>query len=157
MGLREAGLGESKKFLGGEDMWGIFLGWALLLAAYDLRWRRLPDVLTIPAALGVCAAAFVLQPVALVGGVLWAGTQLLVAGMLARQRGAYPLGGGDIKLSLSLGVLSWWAAGYLGVLAAMGVSSLLSAMIMGLMRKRDVAHGPAMLVATATVMLFGGW
>lgn len=138
-------------------MWGIFLGWALLLAAYDLRWRRLPDVLTIPAALVVCAAAFVLQPVALWGGLVWAGTQLLVAGMLVRQVGAYPLGGGDIKLSLSLGVLSWWAAGYLGVLAAMGVSSLLSAIIMGFMRKRDVAHGPAMLVATAAVMLFGGW
>lgn len=138
-------------------MWGIYLLWAGALGVCDVRSRRLPDVLTIPAALMVCAAAFVWQPVALWGAVMWVGVQLLSMWLLAGVGVRYPLGGGDIKLSLSLGVLCWWAAGLVGVLASMGASSLLSTMIMLMLRKPDLAHGPAMLLASTAVMVFGGW
>lgn len=138
-------------------MWGIYLLWAAALGICDVRSRRLPDVLTIPAALLVCAAAFVWQPVALCGAVMWVGGQLVAVAMLRGSGGRYPLGGGDIKLSLSLGVLCWWAGGFFGVLLAIGASSLLSAVIMLLWRKPDLPHGPAMLLASTVVVMFGGW
>ncbi|UIZ93355.1 prepilin peptidase [Corynebacterium sp. CNCTC7651] len=127
-------------------MWGILaLVWSAGLMLFDVRFNRLPDFLTLPAfipALAMCVD----QPWALMG-LVWP-TAYLVHGT--------GIGGGDIKLAVPLGIAAAWCAGMAGMLLAVMLSSLLSVLAGVAMRRQTVPHGPAMLVATWTVVAVAG-
>lgn len=118
--------------------------WSAALALYDVSRHRLPDALALPAgALALAACAW--HPAAL-WGCAWP------LGYLLLGRG---IGGGDIKLALPLGIAVAWWAGPVGVIAAIGLSGLLSAGAAALAGAGRVAHGPAMLAAAWAVGLAG--
>ncbi|MFI9010586.1 prepilin peptidase [Actinosynnema sp. NPDC053489] len=132
----------------------LLVGWlGVLLTAVDLRHRRLPDAVTLPAyplvgvTLWLCGA----DPWrALAGCVLFGGFHLLVH-VLAP--GA--MGGGDVKLSGSLGAVlasvSWWA------LPAAAVLASLVTLALGVRRRvGGVPHGPGLLAATWLVAVAAG-
>lgn len=136
--------------------------WCFLLIISDLRWRRLPDRLTLPGALGI--AGWVLgegHPAALLGGLSWAGLYLLTAVTLGG------IGGGDIKFALGLGTLSalGGVSGWLLAVTLASVSTLLLALFRSLFRAlspgpvavgepgRALPHGPSMVVGTAGALL----
>lgn len=113
--------------------------WLIGLAAGDLRTRRLPNILTLPA---LCAALVgaALNPVAF-GGLVVAAAVYVVAFWLGG------CGGGDVKLAATLGALagSVTAAALLIVLAQ-------SVTIVAATVRRDTRaqpHGPALCIAAA--------
>ncbi|OFK68483.1 peptidase A24 [Corynebacterium sp. HMSC056F09] len=121
----------------------LFLAWGCALIVYDLRFKRLPNYLTLPAAV---LSLWWFDP----AGLLWPGLYILVA-LLSR---AGSVGGGDLKLALPLGMVTAHAAGVLGVAFAM-VGASLSTLLWGFMTQdRKPAHGPGMLIAAALVVLF---
>nr|WP_231908501.1 prepilin peptidase [Corynebacterium mycetoides] len=113
---------------------------------YDLSRQRLPDVLTVPAAL-VAAAACLVWPAGLMGWV-WPVAYLL---------GGRGVGGGDIKLAASLGVWCAVAGGLAAVLVAIVLASVFTLAAAAALRKRALAHGPSMLAAAWIVALYGLW
>ncbi|ERS41331.1 MULTISPECIES: A24 family peptidase [Corynebacterium] len=121
---------------------GIVYGlWAAALSWWDIRERRLPDALTIPA--GVLSVTVVNW-----GGLFWPVLYLLVA-----LRGA-GIGGGDIKLALPLGMLVGATAGPLAVIIACGGAAVLTLIASGIARtKGGVPHGPSMVVSAGLVMV----
>lgn len=122
--------------------------WALALVVIDLRRRLLPDALTLPGAAVAALAAVVLgQPWAIVGGLAWALLYLAVGRLIGG------VGGGDVKLALSLGTAAALAAGAGGLAAAVIGSSVLTLTAMALTRRRALPHGPGMVTATVLVCL----
>lgn len=115
---------------------GVFLAWSVLLCAYDIRERRLPDALTVPPA--VAAAGACLFYPALAWGLIWPAWYLLVG------RG---IGGGDIKLAAPLGVVCAAVGGPFGVISGFGLSGLLTVGVAVVCGRRSVPHGPSMLCA----------
>jgi leader peptidase (prepilin peptidase)/N-methyltransferase len=136
----------------------LLLGWfAVPLAAADLARRRLPDVLTLSAcpALGLAVAlAAVVGPDgglwvrALGGVVVFGGVHLLV-----RALAPTAIGGGDVKLAGSLGVvlgaLGWAAL----ALAAVGAACCTLVLAVA-SRSRTAAHGPGLLAAAWLLAAF---
>ncbi len=132
----------------------VVLGWLAVLSGYDLRQRRLPNLLTLPGAGVILLAA------------AWAGrgwpalagaTALTVIYLLVHSVTPAGMGAGDVKLAIGLGAL----AGCFGVgawfLAALAAPLLTVAW--GLIDRRfggagaaSVPHGPAMCVATAAAI-----
>ena len=138
-------------------MWGILsiggavavtVWWAVLLVLHDEKRRRLPDRLTLPAAGGAALGALLADPALLLGGLGWAGFHLggaLVSG---------GVGGGDVKLALSLGVLAAAAGGPGGVVAAVLLAGAVT-VVRGVAKSgTTVPHGPSMLVGTLFVVCF---
>ncbi|KXO93365.1 Flp pilus assembly protein, protease CpaA (plasmid) [Tsukamurella tyrosinosolvens] len=127
---------------------GAFLAWCAALCWFDVRERRLPNVLTLPAvcvALGVSLwAVFDGAPAPLVGLTLWTavnGTAFLARGM----------GAGDVKLAPTLGAVAAGAGGVpAALLAVLGAQFLTLAWAL-VARDRTVPHGPAMIAATLAV------
>lgn len=129
------------------------LSWAAALCVVDLRERRLPNTLTvggavvIPAVAAVCGrGAPALVGALCLGGVYLAVHMLSPAGM----------GAGDVKLALGLGALTGAMGAQVWIPAALAAPALTA--ILGAVRgrRRPIAHGPSMCVATlvfATVAL----
>ncbi|MTD55934.1 prepilin peptidase [Amycolatopsis pithecellobii] len=128
------------------------------LAAADLRHRRLPDTLTLPAypilAVALSTAALTgpglgLLVRALVAAMAFGGLHLLIHALSRRS-----LGAGDVKLSGALGAVlgavSWAAPVLAAVLAA------LTTAVLAVVRRweRGVPHGPGLLIATWLLALF---
>lgn len=129
----------------GWGAWCVLGVWAVVLAGYDVRARRLPNPLTVPPALAGVTACLIFPQVAV--GLVWP-----VAYALA-GRG---IGGGDVKLAVPLGVVCAACGGFGAVLAAVALSGLCTVVVAGALRERRVAHGPSMLLAAgATVGVFG--
>lgn len=121
----------------------LFLAWGCALIIYDLRFKRLPNYLTLPAAaLSLCWFS--------VAGLLWPGIYV-VAALLSR---AGSIGGGDLKLALPLGMVTAHVAGVPGVALAMMGASLSTVLWGCITRDRTPAHGPGMLIAAGLVVLF---
>lgn len=116
--------------------------WAVALCRWDIRFRRLPNWLTLPAIPLTWLPAAFFDPWMMLGGLGWSALYLA----LASWRGG--LGGGDIKLAASLGVLVAWAGGVPGVLVAMAAASVLSLLGALLSRQQSVPHAPAMLAGS---------
>lgn len=141
-------------------MWGILLlggaatvtvGWAAALVLHDERRRRLPDHLTLPAALGALLGALLTHPPLVLGGLGWAG-MYLIGGIIGRG-----IGGGDVKLALSLGVVAAAAGGTAGVLTAAVTAGAVTALRGVLTRRTGVPHGPSMLVGALVVVIHDTW
>ncbi|AGF72582.1 signal peptidase, membrane protein [Corynebacterium halotolerans YIM 70093 = DSM 44683] len=136
----------------------VVVAWAVALCLHDLHHRRLPDALTLPAALGAGLGALLTAPPVLLGGLAWAGLYVLVGlrgtgrtGGRASRRG---IGGGDVKLALSLGTLAA-AAGVTAWFAAVLGASLITLSAAVGTRSKALPHGPSMVAATALAVAFG--
>lgn len=122
--------------------------WAGALWIIDTRHHRLPDALTIPAALGATVAATLFAPHAL-WGLLWALGYLVIGITIGG------VGGGDIKLAVPLGVTTMHAAGLGGVLVGVVGASAGTIAWATITRRPGAAHGPGMLLGTALAVAIG--
>ena len=130
------------------------LVWAMVLCAYDIRERRLPNWLTIPGAVAILtvAAAIGHGTPAAVGAVSLVGLYLVVH--LIAPAG---MGAGDVKLAAGLGGLTGAFGVDVWALAALAAPLLTAAWAcVALVRRSNstVPHGPSMCLATlAATML----
>lgn len=117
--------------------------WSVALVIWDIRHQRLPNQLTLPAAVvAICVSAF--HPVGL-WGLVWPVAYFVLG------KG---IGGGDVKLAVPLGVGVALAGGLSGVLAAMLLSSALTLAILLGSNRAVTAHGPSMIAAAWLVGLW---
>lgn len=137
-------------------MWGlvplggavvVIVAWALALMLIDEKSRRLPNHFTIPAAIGSVTGALINDPVLILGGVAWAGLYLLL-GLISGG-----IGGGDIKLGVSLGILVVAAGGIVGWFIAVLAASMFTVLRALITSRRDIPHGPSMIIASALCLL----
>lgn len=133
----------------------LVLAWLMLLSGYDLRQRRLPNWLTLPAAVvvPVVAAGAGRGAAALAGAAALTAAYLVVH--LITPAG---LGAGDVKLAAGLGALTGSFGADVWLLAA--VSAPLLTGLCGLIaaatsRARTVPHGPSMCLASAVAAGLG--
>ncbi|MBB4854500.1 leader peptidase (prepilin peptidase)/N-methyltransferase [Mycobacteroides chelonae] len=125
------------------------LYWMSALSYYDIRYRRLPNWLTLSAAAVVVVVAILDRSAPLLVGSVGLAVVYLVAHALSPRA----MGAGDVKLALGTGGLS----GAFGVdawfLAAIGaplVTGLIGLILLALGRREvSVPHGPSMCLATA--------
>ena len=134
---------------------GAVLLWMSVLSVYDVRQRRLPNVLTLPGAAVIVVAAAVAGrgPTALAGAAALTAVYLLVHLLAPTAMGA-----GDVKLAIGLGALTGCFGGDVWFLAAIG-APLLTAVI-GMVARlgwsaTTVPHGPSMCAASAAALAFG--
>lgn len=133
-------------------IWAAVLSWAGMLSWFDVRHRTLPNWLTLPAAAVTWVALLAAgEGVALAGAAAWGGLYLCIGWR------AGGIGGGDVKLALSIGPACWWAAGPAGAAAGIVFSSGLSVAVACACRCRGVPHGPSMIAAGLAVVLAGLW
>lgn len=126
------------------------LSWLIALSSYDIRERRLPNVLTLPGVVVVLtlATATGRGVGALAGCVALFGIYLTVHLLVPAAMGA-----GDVKLALGVGALTGAFGADVWMLAAIAaplltaVWALTSVVIDG--RRRTVPHGPSMCAAAA--------
>jgi leader peptidase (prepilin peptidase) / N-methyltransferase len=130
------------------------LAWLVALSAYDIRERRLPNVLTLPGAAAVLIVAVVAgrgMPALLGGAALFA--LYLVVHLAAPAA----LGAGDVKLALGVGALTGSFGVDVWTLSALGAPLLTTCLILAAMlchAGSTVPHGPSMcLAATAACSL----
>ncbi len=127
---------------------GVVLLWMGALSCYDIRRRRLPNLLTLPGAAVILLVATLAGRglPALAGAAALTGTYLLV-----HLAAPAAMGAGDVKLAIGLGGLAGCFGPEVWFLAALA-APLLTALagVVGLVRgMRSVPHGPAMCLATA--------
>jgi leader peptidase (prepilin peptidase) / N-methyltransferase len=124
--------------------------WLGVLSACDLRWRRLPNLLTLPGFAVIVAAAGLdgRGAAAVVGAAVLAAVYLI--GFVL---GGF--GGGDVKLALGLGAATGATGIDVWVLSALG-APVLTLLLAALMRSRVVPHGPSMCLATGVVLVIAG-
>jgi leader peptidase (prepilin peptidase) / N-methyltransferase len=123
--------------------------WLIALSYFDIRQRRLPNVLTLPGAATVLAVA------ALAGhGVTAAAgaAAMFAVYMVVHVVAPHAMGAGDVKLAIGLGGLTGSFGPEVWLLAALGASCLTA--LLGLVRllggdRSPVPHGPSMCVAAA--------
>ncbi|WKV72111.1 A24 family peptidase [Streptomyces sp. PCS3-D2] len=139
----------------------------VLLALVDRAVHRLPDVLTLPLAVGAAALLGIAALLPGAGGswrlALLGGGALGAAYLVLHLVNPAGMGFGDVKLALSLGVaLGWygwgvWASGaFLGLLygALYGLTLLLRGSVT---RDQGFAFGPFMAAGALTGLLLGGF
>jgi leader peptidase (prepilin peptidase)/N-methyltransferase len=144
-------------------VWLLIAPVAVLMGAVDLAVSRLPDILTVPVAVGTAALLGVAAllpghagswPRALLGGLVLLLTYLLLH--LANPSG---MGFGDVKLAPSLGMaLAWygWGALVLGTLLAFGLGAVAALALLALRRagrSTPVPFGPMMLLGALVAVL----
>ncbi|MBZ8177873.1 prepilin peptidase [Corynebacterium sp. 3HC-13] len=129
---------------------GVLLwGWRLIW--WDLKCQRLPNHLTVPAAaIMTLGVIFSHHPHWIIGGLAWSGVYFLGA---VWSRGG--LGGGDVKLAFSLGIIASMG-GVLGVILAMLFSNAISVFSLIKQHRRAQPHGPAMIAGTILGLVIGG-
>ena len=127
--------------------------WLIALSAFDIRQRRLPNVLTLPGAVVILVAAGVAGHglrAAVGAGVLF--------GVYATVHLIAPaaMGAGDVKLALGVGALTGAFGPDVWVLAALGASILTGLLgVVALMRgsREGLPHGASMCVAAAAALV----
>jgi leader peptidase (prepilin peptidase)/N-methyltransferase len=128
---------------------GLVLAWMTVLSCYDVRQRRLPNLLTLPGGVAVVlgAAAAGRGLPALGGAAALAGLYLLVH-LIAPAA----LGAGDVKLALGCGGLAGcfgvdvWLLAALAAPLLTGLGGVVARLFGG---AATVPHGPSMCLATA--------
>ncbi|WP_063052360.1 prepilin peptidase [Nocardia arthritidis] len=139
--------------------------WCAALTVFDLRERRLPNVLTGPGALGVLGYAMHTEQftTALLGALLLSAPYLLV-----HLAAPAALGAGDVKLAVTLGGAAALGGAQPWVWAALGAPVFTACAALGASARRGVftsraagpdsravtvPHGPAMCLATLLALL----
>lgn len=125
--------------------------WLVALSVCDIREQRLPNVLTLPGAAAIVAAACV-------GGRGWpavlGAVGLALVYLVVHLIAPAGLGAGDVKLAVGLGALTGWFGVDVWLLAAL-TAPLLTA-VWGVaalgVRRTTVPHGPSMCVASAVAV-----
>lgn len=134
---------------------GLVLAWLIALSGYDIRQRRLPNLLTLPGALVILIGATVMGRgcAALAGAAALTGLYLVV-----HLADPTAMGAGDVKLALALGGLTGSFGAATWFMAALA-APLLTALIgvtgrLGGTRAVALPHGPSMcLTAAASAVL----
>ncbi|OMC07098.1 A24 family peptidase [Mycobacterium sp. SP-6446] len=123
----------------------LVLAWLVVLSCYDVRERRLPNLLTLPGAGAILLTAAVAGHglPALAGAAALAGLYLLVHLMAPAGMGA-----GDVKLAIGVGGLTGCFGAGVWFVAALA-APLLTALWGAVRGRRSVPHGPSMCVAAA--------
>jgi leader peptidase (prepilin peptidase) / N-methyltransferase len=145
----------------------LLLTWfAVLLTVTDLRHRRLPDALTLPAypvaAAAIIAAAGLGGRWSLAGGAALGALTFFAVHAAVHILRPRALGAGDVKLSGSIGavlgavgwpalVLAAWLAAFCTLVLRLVVPSRIGATWWN-----GIPHGPGLLAATCVVALFPG-
>ncbi|OBB89470.1 A24 family peptidase [Mycobacterium sp. 852002-30065_SCH5024008] len=130
------------------------LVWLAVLSGYDIRERRLPNLLTLP------GAGMILLAAALAGrgwSALAGATALTAVYLLVHSAAPAGMGAGDVKLAIGLGALAGcFGVGvwFLAALAAplLTVSLGLLGRLLGGAGATSVPHGPSMCAATAAAI-----
>lgn len=127
----------------------LWCGWGVALVLFDETSRRLPNPLTYGGGVLAGAVALLYEPAWLWGGLVWAALYLLVG------ISGGGVGGGDIKAAFPLGVIVG-SYGFPMVVLAMLLASVLTAVRAISTASRAVAHGPAMVLASAMGVFWAG-
>jgi leader peptidase (prepilin peptidase)/N-methyltransferase len=133
-------------------MLGVAALWLAALSVYDVRERRLPNVLTLS------GAGIVLVMAALAGrGLPATAGAVVLAAIYAAVHLLSPaaLGAGDVKLALGVGGLTGAFGPDVWLLAALAAPLLSAAVaVVTVLRRRSatVPHGPSMCLATAAAV-----
>ncbi|MFE0873308.1 prepilin peptidase [Streptomyces smyrnaeus] len=147
-------------------VWLLVVPVALLLATVDLAVMRLPDMLTLPLAVGTAALLGLAALLPDAGGswrrALWGGLVLAGAFFVLFVISPRAVAFGDVKLALSVGVaLGWYGWGvlftgaFLGFLSAAGYGFAL--MATGRARRNSaMAFGPFMVLGAMAGVALGG-
>lgn len=134
---------------------GLVLAWLTLLSSYDIRQRRLPNWLTLPAAVVVPVAAVVVGR----GTAALAGAAALTAVYLVVHLVApAALGAGDVKLAAGLGAMTGAFGAEVWLLAAISaplLTGLCGLIVVTARRGGTVPHGPSMCLASAVAAGLG--
>jgi leader peptidase (prepilin peptidase)/N-methyltransferase len=125
--------------------------WAAVLSAFDLRQRRLPNLITLTGAVVILLGAVLCGRglPAVLGAAALGGLYLVV-----HLADPAALGGGDVKLALALGALTGAFGAPVWVLAALGapvLTAITGTAVLVLRRGRTglaVPHGPSMCLAS---------
>jgi leader peptidase (prepilin peptidase)/N-methyltransferase len=133
---------------------------AVLLAVVDLRHRRLPDALTLPAypaiATATVAAAALGDDWTIPVRAALGAAVFLTAHVLVHLASPRSLGAGDVKLSGSAGAVlaaaGWPALALAAVLAA--VVTVLVGVATRARRRDGIPHGPGLLAATCLFAMY---
>ena len=130
----------------------VVVAWLTALSVYDIRERRLPNVLTLPGAAAILGVAAVLGRglPALVGAAALA-LLYLVVHLLAPAA----MGAGDVKLAVGVGALTGAFGVDVWALAALAAPLLTAvwAIVAIIGRSRPtVPHGPSMSIASAAAV-----
>jgi leader peptidase (prepilin peptidase)/N-methyltransferase len=128
--------------------WGMIVAFAVAgvaMSIHDVRDRRLPDVLTLPLAAGLFTAVWTLALGTgdIMAGVIATGAALALTVLLFLGALLGGVGAGDLKLGLSIGLLTGWF-GILPPVYALMVSFLLPLpyAIVGVIRRARGAQVP---------------
>ncbi|MBS9532157.1 prepilin peptidase [Mycobacterium sp. M1] len=136
---------------------GFVVLWMGLLSGYDIRCRRLPDWLTLPAAVLVpLVAVYAGRGAGALAGAAALSTVYLVVHLIAPGG----LGGGDVKLAVSLGALTGAFGAPVWSLAAVAAPLLtagLGLLVLLCRGGRTVPHGPSMCAASAAAVALGAF
>jgi len=128
------------------------LCWMAALSYFDIRYRRLPNWLTLPAAVAVVAVALFERSPSMVAGAAVL-TGLYLAAHLLSPRA---MGAGDVKLAFGTGGLTGAFGLDVWFLAAIGaplVTGLIGIVLMAFRRRgASVPHGPSMCLATVVAV-----
>lgn len=135
----------------------VVAAWLMSLSAFDIRHRRLPNVLTLP------GAAIILAVAAMCGAGLPAATgaaALFLSYAAVHLAAPGALGAGDVKLAIGVGALTGAFGIETWLLCAFGASTLTGVLGLGqLLRgtRSSVPHGPSMCLSSAVaVLVFAG-
>jgi leader peptidase (prepilin peptidase) / N-methyltransferase len=119
------------------------LGWMVALSVVDVREHRLPNILTLPGAVGIlCGAAVCGRGLPAVIGAAALGGAYLAVHLVAPTG----MGAGDVKLALGLGALTGALGDQVWVLAALAAPVLTVGLALAAGARR-VPHGPSMCLA----------
>jgi prepilin signal peptidase PulO-like enzyme (type II secretory pathway) len=145
-------------------LWLVFLTGFVALAAYDFRWKILPDKFVFPlvwlAALQVLILTIWMGDWRLLVGAI--GGALVVSGifyvLFQVSKGAW-IGGGDVKLGLALGLLAGGVVQGFLLLFVASVSGLVVSLPLLLKgratTKTELPFGPFLILGLIIVTLFG--
>lgn len=138
-------------------MAGLIVGWLALLSVHDLRHRRLPNMLTLPGAVLILAAATVAgRGVPALLGAFALGLLYLAVHLIDPRA----LGAGDVKLAIGLGALTGafgpqvWLLGAFGAVLLTALAGIVVVVSRG---GSAVPHGPSMCVASAASVALAWW
>jgi leader peptidase (prepilin peptidase) / N-methyltransferase len=145
-------------------LWLLFVVAFVALAVYDVRWFLLPDKIVLPLALLAALQTVVValwghhtaqlwQPAlsaCIIFGLFW--------GLFQASKGTW-IGGGDVKLAITLGLLAGTPLGAFLVMffaALLGTLASLPLLVKGKRGlKMHIPFGPYLLLATIVVVLYG--